>query len=56
MGITTEDPDDVVVDAVIGVDEPLAPGRAPPGLPAAPSTITAATAAAGHTSHFLMNA
>ena len=56
MGMTTEDPDGVVVDALIGVGEPLAPGRAPPELPAAPSTITAATAAAGHTNHFLMNA
>jgi hypothetical protein len=56
MGISTEDPEGVVVDALMGVGGPLAPPTAAPEVPAVASTITAAAAAAGHTNHFLMNA
>jgi hypothetical protein len=56
MGIRTEDPEGVVVDALIAMDGPLAARGTPLEFPAVASTITAAAAAAGHTNHFLMNA
>jgi hypothetical protein len=55
MGIESDDPDEFVVDALIGTGGPLAPGGTPPELPAVPRTITAAAAAARHTNHFLMD-
>jgi len=56
MGIKSDDPDEFVIDALIGTRGPLARGGTPPELPAVPRTITVAVAAARHTNHFLMDA
>jgi hypothetical protein len=56
MEIKSEDPAEVVVDALIGAGDPLAPLGAPLEVPAVASTAKAAAAAARHANHFLMSA
>jgi hypothetical protein len=56
MEIKSEDSEVVVVDALIGVGDPFVPPGTPLEFPPDANTITAAMAAAGQASHFLMSA